>query len=91
LAPYQSKSLGLGVQAFLFRCLGTIPASELFNAILAPACLVWQKDMCTGKKGICNAFDNTDLANSLMLISKYSSLKSVKNKFVKMDKIIKYY
>ncbi|TKR72336.1 hypothetical protein L596_019804 [Steinernema carpocapsae] len=57
--PPATRSIALGVHAFVISLLGTLPSPVIWGALIDSACLVWDKTC--GKRGTCNIYDTEAL------------------------------
>ncbi|KAK7091375.1 solute carrier organic anion transporter family member 4A1-like [Littorina saxatilis] len=60
------RSLGMGIQWIIARCLGSIPGPILFGKMLDLTCLQWQQT-CQGK-GACFYYDNQQMSYNLLAL-----------------------
>ncbi|KAK7485686.1 hypothetical protein BaRGS_00023135 [Batillaria attramentaria] len=73
--PQERRSLGLGIQWIIARCLGSIPGPILFGKIIDLTCLLWQES-CDGE-GACFFYDKKQMSYNLLATGIAGTIVSV--------------
>ncbi|KAH3747199.1 solute carrier organic anion transporter family member 4A1-like isoform X1 [Dreissena polymorpha] len=64
--PNEQRSLGLGIQWIIARCLGSIPGPILFGKLIDITCKLWQ--VKCEQQGSCFAYDNQQMSHNMLAI-----------------------
>lgn len=67
IVPDHLRSAALGVNALVYRILGTIPSPIIAAKIIDTQCL-WWSSTCQKERGACRAFDKYGLSSSFVTI-----------------------
>ncbi|KAK3594365.1 hypothetical protein CHS0354_014072 [Potamilus streckersoni] len=65
--PHEEKSLALGIQWIIARCLGSIPGPILFGKLIDITCQLWQKKC--NEQGSCFFYDNKQMSHNMLAVS----------------------
>lgn len=61
------RTAGLGLQAIIFRCFGSIPIPLITAKLIDSQCLWWDS-LCNDDRGACRAFDKTGMRISFVTV-----------------------
>ncbi len=64
--PPEDKSFGLGVQGFVYRLIGTIPAPVIFGSLMDRVCLVSAFHCGDYTEGSCSIYKSGSLMTTLV-------------------------
>ena len=65
--PNQQRSLALGIQWIIARCLGSIPGPILFGKLIDITCKLWQSKC--NEQGSCFFYDNQQMSHNMLAVS----------------------
>ncbi|KAK0400468.1 hypothetical protein QR680_015262 [Steinernema hermaphroditum] len=71
--PPSTRSIGLGLQAFLISLFGTLPSPVIWGTLVDSACLLWEKTC--GHRGACNIYDTDVIRVKMHLL--YVSIRTI--------------
>ncbi|ALC38472.1 Oatp26F [Drosophila busckii] len=73
----EQRSFALGLQFWVVRLLGTIPAPLIFGALIDESCILWQESCDKQAGGACLVYDNFYISRYMWLLALIGKLCSV--------------